>query len=150
LLAFPLITIKIFVCIRKNTISEILSVAIELTLDVIASCIVKAANLVMVANLRGALSEDNVDGTFHDHTHKIGAFLWPDDGCLALSLWAERNDALKLALSLSIREHKIDWHIILLKESEHGNLNRIPPWIIYRLLSFVLHLETSVIVHDNA
>lgn len=149
-MALPLITIKIFVCISKNTVAEILSVAIELTLDVIASCIVKAADLVMITNLRGALSEDNVNGTFHDHTHKIGAFLWPYDGRLALSLRAERNDALKLALSLSIREHDIHWHIILLKESEHGYLNRIPPWIIYWLLSFVLHLETSVIVHDNA
>lgn len=129
--------------------AEILSVTIELTLDVITTSVVKAADLVTVANLRGALIEDNIDSSFHDHTDKRSALFWSHYSCLALSLWAEGNDALKLTLRLSIREHEVDGYIVLLKESEHGDFNRISPRVINRLVPFVLHLETRVVVHDD-
>ena len=133
-MALPFITIKVFVSVCENTVTEILSETIELTLDLSTSGKVKAADLIMVANLRGALSKDNIEGAFHDDANKVSALFWPDDCCLALSLWAERNDALKLTFSLSIREHEVDRDIILLKESEHGNFNWITPRVINRLV----------------
>lgn len=84
----------------------------------------------MIANLRGALGKDDVEGSFHDHTHNRCALLWPNHCCLTLPLWAERNDALKLTLSLSVREHLVDRDIVLLKEFEHGDLSRIASWVI--------------------
>jgi len=130
-------------------VAEILSVTTELSLDVITTSGVKFADLVAVANLRGALIKDNISSSFHDHTDKFSAFLWSYHSCLALSLWAEGNDALKLTLRLSIREHDIYGYIVLLKESEHGDFNRIPPRVINRFFPFVLHLETRVVVHDD-
>jgi hypothetical protein len=130
-------------------VAEILSVTIELTLDVITTSVVKAADLITVANLRGALIEDNIGSSFHYHTDKRSTLFWSHYSCLALSLWAEGNDALKLTLRLSIREHEIYGDIVLLKESKHGDFNRIPSGVINRLILFILHLETRVVVHDD-
>ena len=71
---------------------------------------------------------------------------------MALPLWAERNDALKLTLSLSLCEHLVNRNIIFLKEFEHGDLSRIASRVMNRLSRnrVIAHLEARVVVHDDA
>lgn len=58
--------------------------------------------LAFATDLIAALRKDNFEGAFHDHTDLIVTLLLSNNCCLTLSLWAEWNDTLKFALSLSI------------------------------------------------
>jgi len=64
---------------------------------------VKELFLTNIAHLIVALRKDNFEGALHNYTDNLGTLSWSDNSCLALSLRAEWNNALELALCLPLR-----------------------------------------------